>query len=314
MDVSPQLLREVEFREQWRGYNPDEVDDFLERLAVALEELQARLRETADRATHAERRLLDTSGDDDELRRTLVLARRTADVALDEARAEAAGIEAEAEARAEEVRADAERLSAELREEAERHAARVRADAEARAEVELGALADRRRQLEGEADAMQAYVDDQRHRLHQEMREQLAWIEQPGRLEMPPRPGLSPLDAKPVQARTAEGGDRTAVVVDRPAEQVAETRDVEDDTGPHPVVNGACDDAAAGEPTGFYDVLAEDDHPAAGGSEADPFLAELRRAVDDPEPLGPRESRTDWADDDDGGDKGGPGRNRWRRI
>jgi DivIVA domain-containing protein len=43
MDISPKLLREVEFREQWRGYNPEEVDDFLERLALGLEELQSRL-------------------------------------------------------------------------------------------------------------------------------------------------------------------------------------------------------------------------------------------------------------------------------
>lgn len=309
MDVSPQLLREVEFREQWRGYNPDEVDDFLERLAVALEEVQARLRETADRATHAERRILDASGDDDELRRTLVLARRTADAALEEARAEAGEIVAEAERRAEELRSDAERVSVQLREEAERHAAQVRAEAESRAEAELGELADRRRQLAGEADALQAYVNDQRHRLHQELREQLAWIEQPGRLEMPAPPGPSRLEEQPRRSWDAGRGGP-------PAEDVAERRQVEDDTGPHPVVAGTdVGDALAGEPTGFYDVLADDDdRHDVRDSEADPFLAELRRAVDDPEPLGPRESRTDWAEEDDAEGDGVLGRFRRRRT
>ena len=68
MDISPKLLREVEFREQWRGYNPEEVDEFLERLALGLEELQARLADALERATAAERKLLDRS-DEDEIRR-----------------------------------------------------------------------------------------------------------------------------------------------------------------------------------------------------------------------------------------------------
>jgi DivIVA domain-containing protein len=37
MDLTPQTLRDVEFREKLRGYHPDDVDDFLEEAAVALE-------------------------------------------------------------------------------------------------------------------------------------------------------------------------------------------------------------------------------------------------------------------------------------
>ena len=58
---------------------------------------------------------------------------------------------------------------------------------------------------------------------------------------------------------------------------------------------------AAQEPTGVYDVLADDDEPAevtwreASGPtpvvvDDDPFLTELRRAVTDTEPLGPRDA------------------------
>jgi cell division initiation protein len=302
MDVSPQLLREVEFREQWRGYNPDEVDDFLERLALALEELQARLRDTDERAAAAERRLLDASGDDDELRRTLVLARRTADAAIEEARAEAGAIVAEAEGRAGELRAEAERHAEAVRSDAERHAEVVRAEADARAEAELGELAERRRQLDSDADALGAYVDEQRHRIHQELREQLAWIEQPGRLTMPPRP-VEPLEAEP---RERPRPDELHATAGEPAEPGGDPgASAGEDTGPHPVV--VAPDPDPGEPTGLFDALADDD----GGTD-DPFLAELRRAVTDTEPLGPRESRTDWDRDDEDDDRS-PGRFRRRR-
>jgi DivIVA domain-containing protein len=43
MDLTPQTLREVEFREKLRGYHPDDVDDFLEKVAVAVGELLDRL-------------------------------------------------------------------------------------------------------------------------------------------------------------------------------------------------------------------------------------------------------------------------------
>ena len=37
--LTPQLVRAAEFRETWRGYHPDDVDRFLEEVAVRLEEL-----------------------------------------------------------------------------------------------------------------------------------------------------------------------------------------------------------------------------------------------------------------------------------
>ena len=51
MELTPRLLTEVEFREQWRGYSQNEVDDFLERVAAAVGELLDRLREANERIT-----------------------------------------------------------------------------------------------------------------------------------------------------------------------------------------------------------------------------------------------------------------------
>ena len=90
MELTPQALHDVEFREARRGgYNTRDVDDFLERVAVGIGQLQDRLREAYHRAEAAEGRLAEmqrqlddvqrrgpvesNAGDADEtLRRTLV--------------------------------------------------------------------------------------------------------------------------------------------------------------------------------------------------------------------------------------------------
>ena len=69
MELTAHELRIVEFRERWRGYDPDEVDDFLERVAAALDHLNGRGALDADAG----------------VQRTLVLAQRTADAAIAEA-------------------------------------------------------------------------------------------------------------------------------------------------------------------------------------------------------------------------------------
>src|SRR5687768_8336712 len=111
MDLTPQLLTEVEFSEQWRGYNKNDVDDFLERVAMAVGELQERIREAAARAEQAEGK---RSVDDDEIRRTLVLAQRAAASAVEEAQAEATRLRQEAEERAQAVLGDLEQRKAAL--------------------------------------------------------------------------------------------------------------------------------------------------------------------------------------------------------
>src|SRR5262245_44088635 len=105
MDVTPQVINEVEFHQKMRGYDPDEVDDFLERVATAVGQLTERLHEAESRAATADRRTFDLerkvrefderppARDDDEdietIKRTLVLAQKTADAAVNEAKDEA---------------------------------------------------------------------------------------------------------------------------------------------------------------------------------------------------------------------------------
>ncbi|MDP9454182.1 MAG: DivIVA domain-containing protein, partial [Actinomycetota bacterium] len=179
LGVSPERVREVRFAEQWRGYRTDEVDEFVEQVAEAFDQLEARVRECSARAAEAERRLLER-GPDEDLSRTLVLAQRTADAARREAQAEADAL----------VGAARERARA-MVEEAEARRARLDQEIEARMASGLHELAQRRAGLEADVAALRAYVDQHRRRLAAELQEQLAWLEQPGRLGLPPAPATT---------------------------------------------------------------------------------------------------------------------------
>src|SRR6516162_2316556 len=108
MEVSPKTLREVEFREKMRGYHPEDVDHFLEQVASGVEVLKDRLRQAVERAQRAEAAAAEAGGNDEALRKTLVLAQRTADLAVQEAREQAARILASAEQQAQALLAEAE--------------------------------------------------------------------------------------------------------------------------------------------------------------------------------------------------------------
>lgn len=299
MDLTPKLLTDIEFPMWWRGYKPEDVDEFLERVAVGVGELQQLVAELRERASTAERRLLERS-DEDEIRRTLVLAQRTAEASISEARAEA------------------ERL---LRDAQER-AASLDAEVDERRRTELGALAERRAELEGDIDELRAFVDRERERMVATMSEHVDLLTSSFALRDAPVTSPAPeidedvedADEEPIDddeidddeiddAPPAESGLRSA------SENLADA-----------LRRAGLDDLLtddAGETTGPHDAIAVDaEQPSWRESEEtadDPFLAELRRAVSDPEPLGPRDHEVVAHDDSrDAGDAGGFLRRRRR--
>ncbi len=166
LDLSPKTLREVEFREKLRGYHPDDVDDFLERVAAGLETLLDRLREANDRANRLEARATDRIDDDDSLKRTLILAQRTADLAVQEAQEAAAKTLAAAE---EEARA--------LLTRAESHANDLLRMGEEQLREDLRRLEGARDQMLVDLDALTAWMDEERNRLRLALTDALAHIE-----------------------------------------------------------------------------------------------------------------------------------------
>ena len=197
MDVSPKTLREVEFREKLKGYHQDDVDEFLERVAAGIEIMQERLRQATERAVRAEQKLGETTEADDAMRRTLVLAQRTADMAIDEARQQAQQIVAAAQAEAQQVVAAAEDAARRLSEEAQRD---LWAD--------IGRLETAREQLQADIAGLDQYLSGERTRLHHAMVELVRRLEgEMPVLTQPPAP--QEIDLSSIRRwDQASGGDR----------------------------------------------------------------------------------------------------------
>ena len=185
LDLSPKTLREVEFREKLRGYHPDDVDDFLERVASGLETLLDRLREANDRANRLEARATDRIDDDDSLKRTLVLAQRTADLAIQEAQESAAQTLAAAE---EEARA--------LLTRAEAHANELLRMGEEQLREDVRRLEAARDQMLVDLDALSGWMDEERNRLRLALSDALAHIEDAIPMVAAAPPG-APVDIPP---------------------------------------------------------------------------------------------------------------------
>src|SRR3954453_6767869 len=168
MDVTPQELRSSEIKDSWRGYDRDEVDDLLESAAVTIESLTQTLQDVKSRpapvpaaaaappppAPQAEVPLPSNRDDAEMLQRTLLLAQRAADDAVNEAQARAKQMLDESESKAQAWVSDAEAT-----------ARRIAEGERRRLEAELLDLSARREQLRADADALEEYVAGYRDRI-----------------------------------------------------------------------------------------------------------------------------------------------------
>lgn len=195
MEISPQTVRDVEFREKkLGGYHQDDVDEFLEQVASGLEIMNERLRLATERAARAEAKAKESSEEDDTLRKTLLLAQRTADQAVREGQEQAARLVASAEAEA------AARTS-----QAEEEARRVVDEANAQASADIARLEGSRRQLDEEVDRLTRYLEEQRQRFRKVLTEAAAGLDRD--LTMAERPRTGPATGAPGRAAPVRGND-----------------------------------------------------------------------------------------------------------
>ncbi len=230
MELTPQLLTdEIDFRVAVRGYDRNEVDDFLERVAVAVGQLQTQLTKAVARAKAAEARLAELEGDgatageapstgaeapgeraeeprgdaeasrmpkappaapvtevgddedlNDELRRTLVLAQRTADTAIREAHEEAREIIEQAH---EEARRN--------REEADRALAKAREDAHGRLVGEIRELEATRESMRDDVGVLERHLGAERARVRETIQVLRRLVDEPDSFRTKPIPELS---------------------------------------------------------------------------------------------------------------------------
>src|SRR5580765_2374169 len=153
MEITPRALRDVEIREAFRGYSRDEVNELLERAAATLEAANERVQQMTERLNTAQSETGHTRETEDILHRTLLLAQRAADEAVNEAAAKARQMVDDAEIQSRRLIADAE-ADARRRGESERR----------RLEEEILDLATRRDTLLADVEALTRFEADYRDR------------------------------------------------------------------------------------------------------------------------------------------------------
>ncbi|HEY7583629.1 MAG TPA: DivIVA domain-containing protein [Acidimicrobiia bacterium] len=98
MNLTPIDVEQKAFTQALRGYQMDEVDDFLDEVVATLRSYEQRLREAQDKIRALESDTSSRGGDESEISRAIITAQRSADRLLAEARAEAETIRGQAEA------------------------------------------------------------------------------------------------------------------------------------------------------------------------------------------------------------------------
>jgi DivIVA domain-containing protein len=195
MDGTPHLLTDVKFSERRRGYDPEEVDNFLERVSGAVAQLQDKLREVTARAEDADGRIAeaqrakdaaeaelakakagapsasapatvaDPEADAEKASKILLMAQRTADATIEDANETAQKTVAEASEKAKTLVAAAEAEALKLRTDAKREADQLVEQRRTTVVREVRELEDLKTSVKSDIDILGAHVDEQRARI-----------------------------------------------------------------------------------------------------------------------------------------------------
>jgi DivIVA domain-containing protein len=215
-------LRTVEFRLGLKGYNVDEVDEYLDRAAQESEALQEHARQLTERLQQASDRIvalerekrsapsesegaaaaasgggssLEPGLSDETLQRTLLLAQKFVDQTKRESEAEAAEIVAQAEQKAK-AAVDA----------AEQAAAKLQAESQQKLREEVARLESRRTELATDVESMARHLESERNRLRGALSDILKWVDE----NVQPANSLMGVRPKPAASTRPAGAAESA--------------------------------------------------------------------------------------------------------
>ncbi|WP_426572599.1 DivIVA domain-containing protein [Aquihabitans sp. McL0605] len=357
------LLEHAEFKKyRGKGYDPTEVDDFLDRAAAMAGKVEVQLTQALDQAkaggggapgapdpavveAEVERRVAERlasapSGPSEEdtaaqAQRTLVMAQRTADAAVREAREDAdkmlaaakeqsTSMVADAESRAATLNADTDKRSADSKAEIEAEAVRERREARQRLAGEITELEGIRESLRSDVNVLERHVEEQRSQLGSTLAELQQILDDPSGFRMAPAPALadpqlpdfSDLDAPAEAPAAAPEPEAPVDAAAEPTDELATDPDPEPDVveaTPEPTPAAEAPAPPPPPPALAFDEIDHEapglDDPTESGpptapvsavelglsdeavvdADDDAFLTELRKAMADDEPLGPRD-------------------------
>jgi DivIVA domain-containing protein len=251
-----ETLRTVEFRLGLKGYNVDEVDEYLEKAAVEAEAMQEQARQASERLRQAGERIAQLEGErrnapapvtpaaadagvgDEALQRTLLLAQKFVDQAKRESEAEAAEVVAQAEARARAALAQAEDQARQISTESER-----------RLREEVTRLEGMRGQLAADVENMARHLEAERNRLRTSLADVLKWVDdniQPANALMALRPRGDGAPSGGDQPRPADATARPAQPRQPRGPQAQPQAQAQPQPQPQAQVPGAGDQASHG--------------------------------------------------------------------
>ncbi len=270
MELSPQAVAAATFKTVKRGYDPDEVRSYLVEVSTALEASQQQATAMEARARAAIAKLQEAtqagtasappSEEAEVISRTLLLAQRTADATIAEARTEAAEMRRHAEADAEAAREAAaaqaaDRLAAAqaqvsaMLDEARSEVQRVRDEEHVRAEQDVARLTARRDALVIDLDQLEQHLVAQRERVRMAASTLLELVDR------------VPAGLADVARPSASGGDAPSGTGDPDGDDTAETEAPSASNGQAP----SSEDATP--PAGSEFAAPVGDPTPAGGAE-----------------------------------------------
>lgn len=206
MHLEPRDIHEKQFHDAWRGYNQEEVDDFLDDVAEALDRALRENHSLHQRINDLEGQVSRAREAEEMLKKTLVGAQRAAEEAIETARGKAERLIAEAEERARRQAQDAQRRN----EQAEREHAAMKRD------------------LEASITRLRNFESDLKQKLRGLLEEQLRTLD---RLESQPPPARPPQGSTqaaapaphPLRATPSKAAEREGPLAEHP---IDETRSV----------------------------------------------------------------------------------------
>jgi DivIVA domain-containing protein len=247
MDGTPHLLTDVQFSERRRGYDPEEVDNFLERDSGAVAQLQDKLREATARAEAADSKIAEArraqavaeaelaragrEPDDDlsvapsaspsdpeveaeRASRVLLMAQKTADATIEDANLTAQQTIADARDRAANLIADAEVDADKLRGDAKREADDLVEQQRTVVVRDVKELEDVRTSVQGDVDTLKRHLDEQRSRIRRGVEALALVLDDPEGLHVDAAPELSGSSMSDVLSEGDVDADETIDVSD----------------------------------------------------------------------------------------------------
>jgi cell division septum initiation protein DivIVA len=221
MDVTTELLDTFEFNKKGRGYDPKQVDELIAGVRSTLGDLETRLADATSRAEAAEARASDaearsrtSSESDDTIQRTLLLAQRTADAAVQEAEETAAKKVGDAEVEARRLVEEADGARARALANAEEEVRRSVEDSRTRLAQEIGSLEHIRNTLMADVEGIEEHIELERSRLRASSDALTDILSRSDRLGQVELPELSDVDPTVVASEVSSDSELSVETAD----------------------------------------------------------------------------------------------------